>query len=100
MSKIYSNKPSYCNEYIKLEQYIAEVRANLLDLKNHYSCDLTEENSGGYQFVSHLIFSKLPFEFQNALINKVSNSYPTWNHIYEHHVEIINNLRRYRRKKN
>ena len=100
LSKIYSNKPSYCNEYIKLEQYIAEVRANLLDLKNHYSCDLTEEKSGGYQFVSHLIFSKLPFEFQNALINKVSNSYPTWNHIYEHHVEIINNLRRYRRKKN
>ena len=42
----------------------------------------------------------MPFEFQNALIAKVSNSYPTWNHIYEHHIEIINNLRRYRRKKN
>ena len=100
LSKIYTNKPAYCTEYIKLEQYIGEVRANLLDLKNHYNCDLTTENSGGYQFVSHLIFSKLPFEFQNALIAKISNSYPTWNHIYEHHVEIINNLRRYRRKKN
>ena len=51
--KIYSTKPGYCREYIKLEQYNAEVRANLLDLKDHYDCDLLEEDFGGNQFVSH-----------------------------------------------
>ena len=98
-SKLFYNKPAFCPDYIKTEQYITETRANLLDLKTHYECDLLDEETGGFLFISHLIFSKLSLEIQNALINKLDTSYPTFTEIYDNHIEIINTLRRNKRKK-
>lgn len=98
-SKLYNLKPATGPEYSKTEQYIAEVRAILLDLKDNYKCNLLIESSGGYEFVSHLVFSKLPFEVQNALITKVGSQYPTFMQIYDEHMEILYNLNRLKKKK-
>ena len=98
-SKLYNSKPATGPEYSKTEQYVAEIRAILLDLKDNYSCNLLDESSGGYEFVSHLIFSKLPFDVQNALITKIGSQYPTFNQIYNEHMEVIYNLNRLKRKK-
>ena len=98
-AKISNSKPLFCPEYKQTENYIAEIRATLLDLKNHFNADLLEKDSGGYQYISHVVFSKLSFEMQTALMNKLSNNYPTFDEIYDNHIEIIHHLNRTRRKK-
>ena len=71
--KLFHAKPSFCPEYSKTENFIGEMRATLLDLKTHYGADLLSPGSGGYDFISHIIFHKLSGEIQNSFINKLQN---------------------------
>ena len=92
-------KPAFCPEYSKTENFIGDMKAILLDLKAHYGADLLTPNTGGYEFVSHLIFHKLSGEIQNSFINKLHKNYPTFDDIYDNHLEVIANLNRTRKKK-
>ena len=97
--KLYHAKPAFCPEYSKTENFIGDMKAILLDLKAHYGADLLTPNTGGYEFVSHLIFHKLSGEIQNSFINKLHKNYPTFDDIYDNHLEVIANLNRTRKKK-
>lgn len=97
--KITNARPAFCPTYSKTEHFITEVRTWLLDLKNHYNSDLITPGTGGFEYVSHLIFSRLSPELQGAFIQKLNKDYPTFTEIYDNHIEIINNLNRTRRKK-
>ena len=97
--KLTNARPAFCPEFTKTENFIGEMRATLLDLKNHYEADLLQVGTGGYAYISHLIFNKLPNDVQNAFINKLNKNYPTFDEIYDNHVEIISNLNRTRKKK-
>ena len=99
LAKIYNNKPAFCHDYIKTENFISETKANLLDLKNHYACDLLTAGTGGFDFISHMTFSKLPNEVQNALINKLNTPFPNFTQIYDNYMEVINTIRRNKKKK-
>ena len=98
-NKLLSISPAFCPKYSKTTIYITEVRAILLDLKNHYQCDLTVNGSGGNQLISHLVFAKLSIELQNALILKSGTQFPTFDQIYNLHVNEIFSLTRIKAKK-
>ena len=86
-------EPKYSSDYEVVSVYIDEVRATLISLKNYYEVDLLDARSAGYQFISHLIFSKLPTKFQDALISRIKINYPSLNDIIDNHVKIIHMLK-------
>ena len=96
--KLTNARPGHSADYSKTENFISEMRATLLDLKNHYNADLITAGSGGYEYISHLIFFKLPFEIRDAFINKLNKNFPTFDEIYDNIIEIIHNLNRNQRK--
>ena len=97
--KITNARPSYCPDYSKTEHFISEMHATLLDLKNYYGIDLLTPGSGGYAYVSHLIFYRLSHEIQGTLVTKLNKNFPTFHEIYDNYIEVISNLNKFKRKK-
>ena len=64
LKQINSKVPSYDIAYIKTKHFLAEIKNILHDLAKHYDCDLLTKSSGGYIFVSQIVFSKLSNEMQ------------------------------------
>ena len=90
--QILQNSPKFDSNFENVRLYVAETKANLCDLKRSYSADLLAEESGGYLFVSSIVYSKLPTIVQRALINKVSSNYPTLDQIFDNVSDIITTL--------
>ena len=59
------------------------------DLKITYQCDLLNSDTGGYDLVSHIVFSKLSPELQKAMIMDLKTTYPTLNEIADNYDRII-----------
>ena len=59
-----------------LRVYVAEIRGCLIDLKTH-KVDLTEPDSGGYKFVSHIVVSKIPSVIKKLIVAKCQTNYST-----------------------
>ena len=86
-------------EYDNLKLYVAEMKSILHDLKKTYKVDLVTADTGGYKFVSSIIFSKLPPVIRKALIEKVGSNYPTLDHIFSNIKEIVQKLDNLKLKK-
>ena len=78
VAQLITLQPSFSEDYSKTRNYIADIRNKLFDLKTHYSVDLLDPLSGGYVLVSHIGFSKLSRELQQALITETKTGYPTF----------------------
>ena len=63
--------------------YVAEIKGLISDLKTSHKVDLTIPESGGYKFVSHIIFSKIPSVIQKSIIAKCQTNYPTLDNIFD-----------------
>ena len=71
-----------------MNQYLAEIKADLSELNTSYDINFFEESESGFLLISH-IFSKLPGILQKDLISKVGNNYPTIKQIFENCCDII-----------
>ena len=58
----------------------------------HYNTDLLDENTGGYKFLSHVVFNKLSRELRKELKAKTANDFPTFKEIMENHASVIQNI--------
>ena len=91
--------PKYDPEFENLRLYVAEMKSVLGDLKKSYNVDLVTPNTGGYLFVSSIIFSKLPPVVKKALIEKVDSNYPTLDQIFNNIKDIVKKLDKTKSKK-
>lgn len=78
------------SKFLNVKLYINEVRAILNDL-NVNGVNLQTDMSSE-KFISHIVFSKLPFAVKQELIRKTNNNYPSITDIFEHYAEIIHQL--------
>ena len=90
--QIQEKYPKNDPEFESLRMYVVEIKSILNDLKNSYQTDLLTPGTGGYKLVSSIVFEKLPPSVQRALIEKVSNNYPTLENIFEHTKCIITTI--------
>jgi len=70
--------------------YLTEIRCILSDLNNYDRNLLTDKTSE--EFISHIVFSKLPVSFRQEAARKLSNNYPSLTQIFENYVEILRML--------
>ena len=87
--RILEKVPQYDAQFQGLRMYVAEIKGIISDLKTSHKVDLTIPESGGYKFVSHIIFSKIPSVIQRSLIAKSKSNYPTLDNIFENIKEVI-----------
>ena len=88
-AKLLSFKPK-SNVYVDLKIYISEIRCILSDLTVH-NVDLLRDSSSA-KFVSHIVFSKLSKDFQQELVRKLDQGYPSFANIEKNYVEVIRTL--------
>ena len=91
-NQILSYKPKYDPEYFNISQFLAEIRADLAELKGSHDLDYFEEPSAGSKLMSHLIFEKVLSQFKRVIIHKTGRNYPTLNDIFESYSEAIRTL--------
>ena len=54
--RILEKAPQYDAQFQGLRKYVAEIKGTISDLKTSHNVDLTIPESGGYKFLSHVIF--------------------------------------------
>ena len=87
--RILEKVPQYDTQFQGLRKYVAEIKGTISDLKTSHDVDLTIPESGGYKFLSHIIFSKIPSVIQRSLIAKCKTNYPTLDNIFDNIKEVI-----------
>ena len=90
LKKLLEIKPKYDTNYLETKIFIGETRCLLSDL-SIYNYDFLEEKSGS-RLVSHIVFSKLPIQFQRELVRRLGNNYPSLKDIFDNYVEVIRTL--------
>ena len=88
-SQILVKIPKIDSDFQGLRMYIAEIKALLNDLKISHKIDLISPGTGGYKFVSSIIFSKITPVIQKALIAESKSNYPTLDHIFNNIKNVI-----------
>ena len=73
-------------------QFLAEIRADLAELKGSYDLDYSEELSARNKLISHLIFEILPSQLKREIIYKTGRNYPILNDIFKSYSEAISTL--------
>ena len=89
-SKLLNLKPDTDREFLKTRIYINEIKCILSDLKM-YDTDLTLCPSSK-DFLSHIVYSKLPMNFRQELVRRLNNNYPSLDDVYENYIEVIKTL--------
>ena len=90
--QLLGSSPKYDPEFVSIKSFLSEIKVDLCELKTSYNLDFFEENTPGYELLSHIIFSKLPPTLQKELIRKVDSNYPKINQIFDSYNEVIKNL--------
>jgi len=88
--KLLSLKPKPDPTFLETKLFLNEVRCVLSDLK-HYKRDLLSNESSA-EFVSHLVFHKLPAVVRDEFIIRLDTNYPSLDQILDNYVEIIRKL--------
>jgi len=88
--RLISLKPESDEDYQLTKLFINEVRCLLSDLKN-YGKDLLADPASE-QFVSHIVFSKLPALFRQEAARKFATNFPSVSLIFDNYVEILRML--------
>ena len=89
LAKFLNLKIKYDHDFLGTKIYLTEIRCIISDLES-YGVDLN--NGGGNILVSHIVFHKMPYSFQQELVRKLGNYYPTVTHIFDNYVDIIRTL--------
>ena len=89
-NKLIELKPESDKDFIKTKIFINDIKCVLSDLKN-YGCDLVTDESSK-SFISHLVFSRLPFAFRQELVRRINNNYPSIEDMYDNYVEVVKTL--------
>ena len=90
IKKLLELKPNFDESYLGTKIFISEVRCVLSDL-NSYGYDFVD-NEPSNILVSHIIFKKLPFAFQQELVRKIDNNYPKITEVFDNYVDVIKTL--------
>ena len=77
---------------LSVKLYLAEVRADLSELKTSYGLDFFEENPPGFMMVSHIVLDKLPVSVRKEISHRVDNNYPSIKQIFEIYSDAIGTL--------
>ena len=86
------NAPKTSNsDFEQLNQWLCDVRALLLEMRNS-DLDFFIPESPGCLLMSHIVVSKLPSNFLKELILRCGSCYPNINQILEHFNHIIKSL--------
>ncbi|XP_068243599.1 uncharacterized protein [Palaemon carinicauda] len=90
---ILSAAPSaeYDQEFSSVKVYLHEIKSYLHEWKA-YNIDLLEVGSSGHNFVSHIVFNKLPIPVKRELVHKLDTNYPNISDILSNYNEIIKTL--------
>ena len=97
--QLHDSCPKYDPDFKGVITYLHKIKADLNELKNPdtYNVDLLSEEIPANQYISHVVFNKLPPIIKRDLIFKSETSYPSLSQIFEHYNEIIKNLIRTRK---
>ena len=88
--KLLSIKPKYDPTYGETKLFINQVRSIIADLKQNDRDLLIDDCCN--EFVSHIVFSKLPIPFKHELVVKLNNNFPRLNDIFDCYVDVIRTL--------
>ena len=97
--KLLGSSPKYDPEFVNIKSFLSEIQADLSELKTLYNLDFFEENTPGYELLSHIIFSKLPPTLQKELIRKVDSNYPKINQIFDSYKVMLKKKKKKKKKK-
>ena len=89
-TKILDLKPKLDAKFMGTKVYLSDVRCIISDLKN-YGCDLLADTACR-QFVSHIVFNRLPYDFRRELCRKVDTNYPGIGLIFDNYLPIIRSM--------
>ncbi|XP_068228118.1 uncharacterized protein [Palaemon carinicauda] len=81
----------YDQEFSSVNVYLNEIKSYLHELKAH-NIDLLEVGSSDHEFVSHIVFNKLPIPVMRELVHKLDTNYPNISDILSNYNEIIKTL--------
>ena len=97
--QLHDSCPKYDPDFKGVITYLHKIKADLNELKNPdtYNVDLLSDAIPANQYISHVVFNKLPPIIKRDLIFKSETSYPSLSQIFEHYNEIIKNLIRTRK---
>jgi len=91
LRKFLNLKPKFDTSYHETKLFLGEIRCVVSDLKL-YDFDFMEDKSGN-KLISHIIFNKLSPAFQQELVRKLNDNYPTLKQILDNYVEVIRTLK-------
>ena len=89
IKRLFALKPKSDN-FMDVKIYINDIRCILSDLTT-YGYDMQQQKSSKI-LISHLVFHKLPTNFQQELVRKLNCNYPSINDVFEHYVDIIRTI--------
>jgi len=90
IAKFMKLKPEYDTAFLKTKEYLGDIRSIVSDLKL-YDYDFLNERAGN-RLLSHIVFSRLPVPFQQEIVRKLNDNYPTLHQILDNYVEVIRTL--------
>ena len=90
LKKLFALKPKNYHNFAETKIFINDVRCILGDLKT-YNYDFLESKPANL-LISHFVFHKLPFVFQQELVRKLNNNYPSIEEVFNNYVEVIRTL--------
>ena len=83
-------KPKQDNSFLETKIFINEVKCVLSDLKVYHRNLLLETSSR--EFISHIVFARLPVQFKQELVRKINKSYPSLDEIYDNYIDVVKTL--------
>ena len=78
--------------YSEFGEFISRIASLLEELRNTYSCDFSEDNSGGAQLMAKILFLKFPKELKREMIGLTRRRIPSLSSILELTGEAIKRL--------
>ena len=88
--KLLELKPEYDKDFQKTKIYINDVKCLLSDLKI-YGRDLLQGETS-CEFISHIVFNKLPSVFRQELVRRLNNNFPDLNQIIDNYIDVVKTL--------
>jgi len=90
LKKLLQLKPEFDPSYLKTKIFLGEMRCLVSDL-GIYGYDFINEKAGG-KMLSHFVFHRLPTLFQQELVRKLNNNYPSFQDILDNYVDVIKTI--------
>jgi len=90
IKKLLEIKPKHDLTFHETKVFLGEIRCLISDL-GVYNFDFMTEKAAN-KLVSHIVFNKLPSVFQQELVRRLNDNYPSIQSIFDNYVEVIRTL--------